>query len=147
MFLPAFSNTLSSYGVSGTSWIMRLMLVSSLPNALVATQVKRAESALSDLLMLIVDRTPSVTISSRTVYLKVIQNQPNSQEKYRFNTLGQPQRQVSCYSCSIRFQLVFLLQLHMRGRYSRLSKQFEFGFLFQLMEELQKQIKEIRFLR
>jgi hypothetical protein len=53
---------------------MRLMLVSSLPNALVATQVKRAESALSDLLMLIVDRTPSVTISSRTVYLKVIQN-------------------------------------------------------------------------
>ena len=72
MFLPAFSNTLSSYGVSGTSWIMRLMLVSSLPNALVATQVKRAESALSDLLILIVDRTPSVTISSRTVYLKVI---------------------------------------------------------------------------
>ena len=55
---------------------MRLMLVSSLPNALVATQVKRAESALSDLLMLIVDRTPSVTISSRTVYLKVIKISP-----------------------------------------------------------------------
>ena len=44
--------------------MIRLMLVSSLPKALVATQVKRAESARSVLLMLIVERTPSVTISS-----------------------------------------------------------------------------------
>lgn len=44
-----------------------LMLVSSLPNALVATQVNRAESLLSVLLMLRSDSTPLAKISSRIV--------------------------------------------------------------------------------
>ena len=61
---PDFSRTLSSLGVSGTSWMMRLMLVSSLPNALVATQVKRAVSVRSVRFMLMVERTPSCSISS-----------------------------------------------------------------------------------
>ncbi len=49
--------------------MMRLIEVSSLPKALVATHVKRAESPRSVLLMLIVDKTPSAWISSRMVYL------------------------------------------------------------------------------
>ena len=48
---------------------MRLMLVSSLPNALVATQEKRAESVRSSFLMLRSDSTPVGKISSRMVYL------------------------------------------------------------------------------
>lgn len=44
-----------------------LILVSSLPKALVATQVKRAESLLSVLLMLRSDSTPFANISSRIV--------------------------------------------------------------------------------
>lgn len=47
-----------------------LMLVSSLPNALVATQVKRAESVRSELFILRSERTPLGRISSRIVYLK-----------------------------------------------------------------------------
>ena len=45
------------------------MLVSSLPNALVATQVKSAESVRSSLLTLRSERTPVGRISSRIVYL------------------------------------------------------------------------------
>ena len=68
-FRPDLSRTLSSLGVSGTSWIIRLMMVSSLPKALVATQVKVAVSVLSVRRTLIVDRTPSFRISSFIVYL------------------------------------------------------------------------------
>lgn len=49
---------------------MRLMLVSSLPKAFVATQVKRAESLRSSFLMLKSDSTPVGRISSRMVYLQ-----------------------------------------------------------------------------
>ena len=49
---------------------MRLMLVSSLPNALVATQVNSAESLRSSFLMLKSDNTPVGRISSRIVYLQ-----------------------------------------------------------------------------
>ena len=50
--------------------MIRLTEVSSLPKALVATHVNKAESLLSVRLMLIVERTPSAWISSRMVYLK-----------------------------------------------------------------------------
>lgn len=46
-----------------------LILVSSLPNAFVATHVKRAESVLSVLFILKSDNTPFGNISSRIVYL------------------------------------------------------------------------------
>ena len=49
---------------------MRLMLVSSLPNALVATQVNSAESLRSSFLILKSDNTPVGRISSRMVYLQ-----------------------------------------------------------------------------
>ena len=45
------------------------MLVSSLPKALVATQVNKAESVRSSFLILKSDRTPVGKISSRIVYL------------------------------------------------------------------------------
>lgn len=47
-----------------------LMLVSSLPKALVATQVKSAESPLSVALILKSDKTPLGKISSWMVYLR-----------------------------------------------------------------------------
>ena len=47
------------------------MEVSSDPKAFVATQVNKAESPLSVLLMLMVDNTPSAWISSRIVYLQL----------------------------------------------------------------------------
>lgn len=50
-------------------WTIMLILVSSLPNAFVATQVKRAESVLSVLFILKSDNTPFGSISSRIVYL------------------------------------------------------------------------------
>lgn len=46
------------------------MLVSSLPKALVATQVKSAESPLSVALILKSDKTPLGKISSWMVYLR-----------------------------------------------------------------------------
>lgn len=46
------------------------MLVSSDPKELVATQVNKAESPLSDRFMLKSDKTPLGRISSRIVYLK-----------------------------------------------------------------------------
>ena len=50
-------------------WTMRLMLVSSDPNAFVATHVKRAVSVRSDRFTLRSLTTPLLRISSRIVYL------------------------------------------------------------------------------
>lgn len=66
--LPDLSKTFNPYGISGTSWTIILMLVSSLPNALVATQVKSAESERSVRLMLKSESTPWGKISSLIVY-------------------------------------------------------------------------------
>ena len=46
------------------------MDVSSEPKAFVATHVKRAESSLCVLFILIVDKTPPELVSSRIVYLE-----------------------------------------------------------------------------
>ena len=53
---------------------MRLIDVSSEPNAFVATQVNKAESALSARFILIVDKTPPSLVSSLIVYLKCNKN-------------------------------------------------------------------------
>lgn len=65
---PDLSSTFKPYGISATSWMIKLMLASSLPNALVATQVNSAESARSVRLMDRLDITPDGRISSRIVY-------------------------------------------------------------------------------
>ena len=60
---------------------MRWMLESSLPKALVATQLNRAESERSVLLMLRSDKTPLGKISSRIVYLKFTMTKLNYELK------------------------------------------------------------------
>ena len=50
--------------------MIKLMLVSSIPNAFVASQVKSAESVRSVCLILRSDKTPFGSISSRIVYLQ-----------------------------------------------------------------------------
>jgi hypothetical protein len=62
--------------------MIKLILVSSIPNAFVASQVKSAESVRSVCLMLRSDRTPFGSISSRIVYLhKNIINKKLQQQK------------------------------------------------------------------
>ena len=67
--LALLSRTFNPLGASGFSWMMRLMEVSSDPNAFVATQVNRAESDRCVRLILIVDKTPPSLCSSLIVYL------------------------------------------------------------------------------
>jgi hypothetical protein len=72
------------------------MLVSSIPNAFVASQVKSAESVRSVCLMLRSDRTPFGSISSRIVYLhrNIIKKNLQQQKEHHNNThLTKPEPQ------------------------------------------------------